>query len=212
MKIIVFGDSIAYGAWDKEGGWVARLRKFLDKITLTDPDFYCVVYNCSVPGNTTKDIIKRFKFETIQRLKEKEDSAIIFDIGINDALFNVKKKTNTIKPEGFRKNIKKLINQAKKFSLKIAFISLKPVDEKRAIVIPWQPELSYQNKYIKQYNQIIKEECQKNRIYFIDVFETIFESSKNLLEDGIHPNAKGHELIYKTIKEFLIKNKIIELP
>jgi len=27
VNILVFGDSITYGAWDEEGGWVQRLRK-----------------------------------------------------------------------------------------------------------------------------------------------------------------------------------------
>ena len=39
-RILIFGDSITYGAWDKEGGWVQRLRKFLDERNLTDPNFY----------------------------------------------------------------------------------------------------------------------------------------------------------------------------
>lgn len=212
MRIIVFGDSIAYGAWDKEGGWVARLRKFLDKITMTDPDFYCIVYNCGIPGNTTKELLKRFDFETKQRLTKEDEAIFIFEIGANDAQFNLKKKVNAVKQEDFRKNIKKLIKKAKKFSSKTIFLSIKPVDEKRAIVVPWMPEISYQNKYIQQYNQIIKEECEKNKVHFIDLFETMLEFPKNLLEDGIHPNSKGHELIYQTVKKFLLKNKIIELP
>lgn len=212
MRILIFGDSITYGAWDKEGGWVARLRKFLDKITMTDPDFYCIVYNCGVSGDTSQGLLERFNFETKQRIKEADDIVFIFEIGTNDALFYRNKKVNAVRPEKFKKNIEKLIKQAKKFSSKIVFLSLKPVDEKRSIIIPWRPEISYQNKYLQQYNQIIKEVCEKNKVYFIDLFETIFESPKNLLEDGTHPNAQGHELIYKTVKQFLIKNKIIELP
>ena len=41
--LLVFGDSITYGAWDLEGGWVQRLRSFIDKKNLTDPNFYCLV-------------------------------------------------------------------------------------------------------------------------------------------------------------------------
>ena len=29
QKIFIFGDSIAYGAWDPVGGWVERLRQWL---------------------------------------------------------------------------------------------------------------------------------------------------------------------------------------
>lgn len=213
MIIIVFGDSVTYGAWDKEGGWVARLRKSLDKITMTDPDFYCIVYNCGVSGDTTQDLLERFNFETKQRVKKLEDDIVfIFEIGTNDALFYRNKKINAVKLEKFKKNIKKLISQAKEFSSKIVFLGLKPVDEKRSIIIPWRPEISYQNKYLQQYNQIMKEVCEKNKVYFIDIFEAMFESPKNLLEDGIHPNAQGHKFIYTTVKQFLIKNKIIELP
>jgi len=30
-----------------------------------------------------------------------------------------------------------------------------------------------------------------------------------LLEDGLHPNSEGHKKIFESVKEFLIKNKII---
>jgi lysophospholipase L1-like esterase len=33
MIVLVFGDSIAQGYWDSEGGWVERLRKANDSAT-----------------------------------------------------------------------------------------------------------------------------------------------------------------------------------
>jgi len=86
-RILVFGDSITYGNWDREGGWVQRLRKFLDKRNLTDPDFYCLIYNLGISGNDTENLLKRFEFETEQRLKEGEETIFIFAIGINDTQF-----------------------------------------------------------------------------------------------------------------------------
>ena len=71
-QILIFGDSIIYGAWDREGGWAARLRKFLDEKTLTEEDFYCLVYNLGISGDTTEDLLERFEFETEQRIKEKK--------------------------------------------------------------------------------------------------------------------------------------------
>ena len=58
MEIIVFGDSIAYGAWDKEGGWVQRLRKILDVKTLSNPDQFYLVYNLSIDGADTELLLK----------------------------------------------------------------------------------------------------------------------------------------------------------
>lgn len=28
MRILIFGDSITYGAWDSEGGWADRLKRW----------------------------------------------------------------------------------------------------------------------------------------------------------------------------------------
>lgn len=44
-KIIVFGDSIAYGKWDHEGGWVCRLRKYVDNMYNIGKNGNLQVYN-----------------------------------------------------------------------------------------------------------------------------------------------------------------------
>ncbi|MFQ6056667.1 MAG: SGNH/GDSL hydrolase family protein, partial [Methanosarcinales archaeon] len=86
-RIIIFGASITYGAWDKEGGWTRRLRKFLDKKTLSDTNTYFIIYNLGVSGDTTEDLIERVEFETKQRLKEGEETIFIFSIGTTDSQF-----------------------------------------------------------------------------------------------------------------------------
>ncbi len=53
MQILIFGDSIAHGIWDNNGGWVARLRKFINS-KLMDDDFYCLLYNLGVDGTAQK--------------------------------------------------------------------------------------------------------------------------------------------------------------
>jgi len=206
MRILIFGDSIAYGAWDKEGGWVQRLRKFLDEKNLTDSDFYCLVYNLGVSGNTINDLIERFEFETKQRLKESEETIIIFAIGINDSYFVHSENNNRVPINKFKENIQKLIKSAKKFSSKIIFVGLTPVDETKTTPIPWDADKSYKNEYIEKYNKVIKKVCEENEILFIEIFEDWMKLNyKNLLEDGLHPNSEGHKKIFESVKEFLIK-------
>jgi lysophospholipase L1-like esterase len=36
VRVLVFGDSIAQGFWDSEGGWVERLRKHYNSLALED--------------------------------------------------------------------------------------------------------------------------------------------------------------------------------
>lgn len=129
-QILVFGDSITYGAWDKEGGWVQRLRKLLDKQNLSNSDnFYYLVYNLSIDGDTTNGLLKRFESETSPRMWEGEKTIIVFSIGINDSCFIQTKNIFMISKEKFEENIKKLINLAQKFSSNIVFIGLTPVEE-----------------------------------------------------------------------------------
>ena len=47
-QILVFGTSTTYGCWDIEGGWVQRLRKYLDEKQLDDPELYYIVYNLGI--------------------------------------------------------------------------------------------------------------------------------------------------------------------
>lgn len=212
-KILVFGDSITYGVWDKEGGWTQRLRKYLDEKTLSSLfTVYHSVYNLGVSGNTTEDILERFEFETQQRIKEleKEELIIIFSIGINDSAFFSSQNNFWVLPEKFEINIKKLANFARKYSKKIIFVGLIPVDELKTNPIPWAIDISCKNNYIKRYNDIIQNNCKGNDVYFVEVFEKLVGTDyKNLLEDGLHPNSAGHQKIFEIVKDFLIKNKII---
>ncbi len=207
-RILVFGDSIAFGAWDREGGWVQRLRKVIDEKNLSGTNYYSLIYNIGVSGNTTENLLERFEFEAKQRLKESEETIIIFSIGINDSAFIHAKKSLLTQQKKFEENIQKLINLAKKYSQKIFFVGLTAVDEPK--VSPWKEGRSYKNKYIQKYNDIIKSTCKENNVSFVDIFqEWIKTDYKSLLEDGLHPNSEGHKRIFDTVRNFLIRNKII---
>lgn len=210
VQILVFGDSITHGECDTEGGWVQRLIKYSYKKNLTEPNFYCSIYNLGVSGNATEDLIKRFEFETRQRVDEEEELAVIFAIGINDSQFLQSKNDLRCPPADFQENIQTLANLARKFSSKIIFIGLAPVDESRTSPIPWNTEKSYKNEYVRKYNDIIKSFCKENRIHFIGIFDKFMdEDYKGLLEDGLHPNSEGHKKIFEIVKNFLVKNKLI---
>jgi lysophospholipase L1-like esterase len=199
MIILVFGDSITWGSYDLEyGGWVSRLRNNFEKNSEIE------VYNLGISGNHVEDLIKRFEFETKQRLKEDKEVGFIFAIEINDAQFVHSKDSFRTNSDKFKKGIEKLIKLAKKFSLKIYFVGLTPVDESKTNPISWNKDKSYKNNDIKEYDNIIKSICVKNKIPFIEIFNKfINQNYRDLLEDGLYPNSKGHELIYEEVKKVL---------
>ena len=99
-RIMVFGASTTYGKCDPDGGWVGRLRKYIDQqaenIDLNS------VFNLGISGDTTEDVLKRLEFETKQRIKEGDELIFIFGIGANDTQFLHDKQITKISPERFR--------------------------------------------------------------------------------------------------------------
>ncbi|MCX6740213.1 MAG: GDSL-type esterase/lipase family protein [Candidatus Parcubacteria bacterium] len=207
-QILIFGDSITYGASDLEGGWVSRLRKYVDQKGLTDPDYYNLVYNLGISGNNTTDLLKRFEFEVQQRIKEEGETVIIFLIGTNDSqLFKGKFRTE---PVQFENNLQQLYVLAQKYSQKVIFVGLFPIDESKTSPVAWHKEKFYKIENIKNNNDTIRKFCEKNGLLFIEIFENfINQDYKSLLDDGIHPTTLGHEKMFEIIKNDLIKNKII---
>ncbi len=206
MRILVFGDSIAAGVIDYEkGGWVQRLKSFF----LKESDGEVSFYNCAISGDTTEEVLARFKTEAKARIGD--DEVIIFAIGINDSLYDDGQNEYWVAPKQFEVNLVKLIELAKKFTNKIVFTSLLPVDS-RVNPTPWDLQLHYTLENTKKYSNIIRAVCNKDKLQYIDLMsDWLKRDYSKLLEDGLHPNSKGHKLIFEQVKDFLIKNKLMEL-
>src|SRR3972149_1795612 len=92
-SICVFGDSVAWGAWDLEkGGWVSRLWFDTAK---REGDDYVEIYNCSISGGTTNTILERFENEA----KIRNADALIFQTGGNDTSYENKPGNYLVVPE-----------------------------------------------------------------------------------------------------------------
>jgi len=201
-KITIFGDSIAYGAVDLElGGWVNRLKLYLNINSIPNN-----VFNMGIPRETTNDVLKRFDNEMKTRAEiiydetDPINDVIVFAIGINDTRTN--KGKNEVSKQQFYKNIDSLIKKAKNFSDNIIFMGLTNIDEDKVATLPWNETIGYNNKDIKEYDKIIEELCKDNQLKYIKIFNIL---NKDDLADGLHPNAKGHKKIFKTIQPEVLK-------
>ncbi len=207
-RILVFGNSITWGAWDKDGGWVERLKRFCYEKYLEDPQCFFSVYNLGVSGDTTENILERFEFETKQRrYKKPEEVVVVFDFGRNDSKFIHNKNDRLIPEKRFKENTKKLIGLAKKYSLKIFVIGGYPINEETTDPVSWNKDFSYRNTDTKLYDQIMALICREEGITFINVFDLLDINED--FEDGLHPNSEGHKKIYEKVKAKLIENEII---
>jgi len=203
-NILIFGASITYGAWDLEkGGWVQRLRDYLEKKHELGDYF---IYNLGISGDTSSMLLARFATDIKYRVDEDEENIVIFSVGINDSAYLLKEKRNMTKLADYEKNTSKLFGLAKKYTQKIIFVGLGNVDEIKVAPVPWNKNISYSNKNIFEYNDAVRKICKKENVLFVDLFNKI---DKNLLSDGLHPNSAGHLKMFEIIKDALIKNKVI---
>ncbi len=200
INILIFGDSITYGAWDKEnGGWVNRLRLALENKS----EAYFNIYNLGIPGETTIDLKKRFDNECNYRFNTNDKTIIIFSVGINDS--QIIKDKSLVLIKDFKKNIIKLIDKAKQYTPYILFIGLTKVDENRTNPVSWDNNINYSNEEVIKYNEVLKNICKEKVINYLEIFNLLDIKD---LDDGLHPNNNGHQKLCEEILKYLQNNYI----
>lgn len=210
-KIIVLGDSIAYGKWDEAGGWVQGLRSFIDKSFNIELNKNIQVYNLGIPGEVTSRLIERANKELTDRIKladTGENNLVIIAVGINDTNaenWMTGKKTS---PDDFKKNIKNVVSTINSLECEPIILGLTPIDEKK-----YSERFSnrLENKTIQEYDQYLLEISKTINISYIPLFSALNSRTyTSTLIDGIHPNSKGHEMIFQIVREFLIKEDLLD--
>ncbi|MCL2228756.1 MAG: GDSL-type esterase/lipase family protein [Firmicutes bacterium] len=205
MNILCFGDSITYGMGDLEkGGWVNRLRLYIDKKHGYEVD----VFNLGRCGEVTQQILNRFDPECQARHVEGKKTVVIFAIGINDTVI-IEGEGDRVTDTEFKKNINDLISKAKKFTNEIIFVGLTHVDESltaNRFSDSLQKNKSYLNKRIIQFDGFIQEICTLKSVSYIQMFDVV---GKKDLIDGLHPNVDGYEKMFQKINAELTKLDLI---
>ncbi len=189
MITIIFGDSIAWGAFDLfNGGWVEQYK------TSLFPDKENFVYNCSVSGNTSTNVLYRIKQEIIGRIDPDDDLRIIFAFGINDAGKRDQKHLVTL--ETFKGNLLEIIKIVKKYTDDIHVVGLTPVNESLSTPVAWDDHLFYENDSINTYDENLKAFSSLFGLNYIPMSSVLTHDD---LADGTHPNASGHTKMFQHI-------------
>ncbi len=204
-NIFIFGDSGVHGFWDGKGGWANRIKQYFDSLMVSHPDFpeqdfYCMVYPLGITDDTTRGILDRFESEAMKRMVWKGvEQIFVFSIGKND--------TACLELSESEKNIKEIIKKAKRFSSKIAFLEVIPVNESLTRPVAWDEDYYYENSKIKDYNTVLNKIANKEKVQVISIFDEWQKINyKSMLADGVHPNNEGHRYLYEKIRDFLLKN------
>lgn len=208
MRVLIFGDSIAQGFYDRQGGWADRVRHYFDNKLIDTSDMsQPTVFNLGISGNTTKTLLKRLENEIVARIWPGEEFAFVLATGTNDSIY--RPAGNHSEPDIYTKQLNELLAIAQKHSTKIVFVGLFPVVDKLVQPLPWSKSgKSYSTERVKLFDSALRDFCKTNNVPYIDLWNS-FEKAPDLnalLFDGVHPNDAGHKLIadlvQPKVKEF----------
>lgn len=186
--ILFIGDSITQ-LWD--------LSVYFDTSKL--------LINRGIGGDTTEYVLKRFDADVIQL----NPKLVILMIGTNDiSITHGDLWWRTIGTDketvynNVQMNIKEIVKKCKMNNIEIVLCSVIPSD----IVPPFNKEIRWE--LTQEINDFLKKLCALNKLKYVDYHSKLCkEDGKTLIcdisPDGIHPNAKGYEMMAKILKEVI---------
>jgi acyl-CoA thioesterase-1 len=169
--LVCFGDSITAGYGLETGqSFPDALQRDLDA-----RGFHYKVNNQGTSGATTKDAIAGLRSILLLH-----PTVVIVEFGGNDGL-------RGLPLEQTRRNLDQVLIALENAHIKIllAGITLPP---------------NYGREYIQQFEQLYRELAAKHRVAFVPMIYKDLENVPGTIQpDGIHPTAKGSEIIAKTL-------------
>jgi lysophospholipase L1-like esterase len=203
-RVLCFGDSIAYGAWDSEGGWADRLKKSVHQACENGryPNKY-QFYNQSIGGDTSESLLKRIESEITARRSPRWPLLIVIAVGINDSRIDASSGELEVALEKYEENIGKLVQLVKKYTNNIIFVGLTPVlDERTAF-----KDVIYSNTSIKRYDDVLTRKTEELKLLKVEIYKNAIKNNIFIdslrTEDGLHPDTVGHQWLYEQIKPIL---------
>lgn len=182
IKIIAVGDSLTAGyGLNLNESYPMQLEKKLQE------NYYNVeVINAGISGETTAGLLDRVEF-----IKSNNPGMILITIGGNDALRNLPLESTEENILAIIQSFKELVPANKIFLMEIK--------------APLNRGIAYANQFNSIYEKISKQE-KINLVPFVT--SEVFLDSSLMLEDRIHPNQKGYELIIDKYIYKAVKNEI----
>lgn len=192
MRILVFGDSITYGAWDGEGGWTDRLKRWAHQQYLANGTKLQVI-NLGIGGDTSRKILARIENEIRARHSSSWPFMVVLMFGTNDG--RVRNGEVEVPLEEFGENYRRIVATAKAFTDKIIIVGLPPAGKP---MLDFK-DMQYSDASIQTYESEVRAIASSENLPFVDI-RPLFTGENLFYPDMLHPNAEGHQVIYEAVR------------
>jgi acyl-CoA thioesterase-1 len=170
-RLVCFGDSITAGyGLDQGESYPDALQRDLDKL-----GYSYQVDNKGTSGATTKDAVAR-----VQSIIALHPAIVIVEFGGNDGL-------RGLPLDQTRRNLDSVLTTIESAHIRVllAGITLPP---------------NYGPDYVHQFNQIFVDLAAKHRTALVPmIYKDLIHVPGTIQPDGIHPTAKGSEIVARTL-------------
>lgn len=176
VRVCVVGDSFVTGFGDAKGlGWLGRVVA-----RTTSPEVALTVYNLGVHGNSSADVLARWREETARRWAVDAENRLVVAVGHADV-------TQGLSLARTRLNLANVVDDAVADGLAPFVIgpppSLDPVlNEKLRVVVQAQHDV-----------------CDRRAVPYVDCFNPLLTHEQWFADlgpgDGVHPGQAGYGLL-----------------
>ncbi len=177
LTIVALGDSLTEGYGLKEyQAYPALLETKLQK-----EGFSCSVINAGISGETSSGLLSR-----INRILSLKPDIVILCTGANDGLGGINHRL-------ISNNISKMVQTFKEHQATVILAGMKML-------------VNYGPSYTEPYNRLYAEIADQEQLIFMPFFlEGVAGKPELNLADGIHPNAKGYQIIAASVYPYVLK-------
>lgn len=202
VRICFFGDSVSVGTGDSAcRGWPS----YLCAAEMQDRGHSISCYNLGVRAETSRDIAKRWKAESIARLPPHVDGRLVFMFGLNDAAdFNGMgvRVANDASVSGARA----LLSDAND-GRRVLWIGPTPVRREPCLIEPGPGvRFTFDRRRVVALNALYKEAAAAIGIPYLDLHRPLIDDPdwNAILEtgDGVHPSDAGHQQVAAIVEEW----------
>ncbi|WP_329403659.1 GDSL-type esterase/lipase family protein [Streptomyces virginiae] len=202
-RIVVVGDSIAYGRCDPRGGWAGHLAA----AHIAGNEAERRLFNLAVPGSTLADVAE----QTPALLAARRPDTLLVAAGINDSAVPATRTEAEADadsdpgsdPDSASDGSADLARLAGRLDT----LAATALGHNARLVVAgpsWLDEdrtrdyegLCFTRARALALRAFVRAWCEANHIDFLDLWEPLRERTE-LLVDGLHPTAEGHRALYE---------------
>lgn len=202
-RIVFFGDSICVGQGVSiQRGWVSRVAAHIDVMQPTEPEL--IVVNASVNGNTTRQALERMPYDV-----QSHGVVLLFvQFGMNDCNYWLSDRgLPRVSPRAFAANLEEIVRRGFVFGAHKVFLHTNHPTLRDTETVAHTATTYEANN--RGYNAIIRAVAAQfdERLVLNDVeaaFDTFTRGDRArlaelLLDDGLHPSVRGHDIYFELI-------------